>query len=217
MDITAEAIDRAFMRYRKRKRPVSAMAKTRRKVQRLTRASNRRELYVLGTTITVDPSSAGAVVGCTKVIAGDDNDERSGRQIVLKELTVQGIVTLHASATDSHIRIMVVKDKIGNTQPPSITDMFATVEQFASNKQDLGTPQVANRFQVMYDQWLVMDAGHGLTQSFKGKRKLSHVCFFTGTASTDEGTGHLYLFIASNEATNDPVVSGSVQVKWVNP
>ncbi len=217
MDITPDAISRAFARHGKRKRRVSGAAVTKRRVDTLTRASRRREVYSIGVGITVDPNSTGAVVNCTAIAAGDDNDERTGRQIILKELSVAGTVTLHASATNTYMRMMVVRDKIGNTTPPLITDMFANIAQFHNNKQDKGTPQVANRFQVLYDQWIVMDAGHGLTQGFKFTRKLNSRCFYTGTTSTSEGTGNLYLFISSNETTNDPVVIGAVRVKWVNP
>ncbi len=186
-------------------------------VTRLQRASNQRELYSLASAFTVDPNTTGAVVSLTDIATGDTTTTRSGRQVVLKHVKASGIVTMNASATDSHVRMMIIRDKIGNTTPPTITDMFTSAVQFASNKPSIETPQVRHRFQVLMDKWLVVNAGSGLTKTFKFNRKINYRCYFTGSASTDGGTNNLYLFIASNEATNDPVVNASCEVLWTNP
>lgn len=186
-------------------------------VTRLTRASNQRELYSLATGFTADPSSSGAVVALTDILQGDETTERVGRQVILKHLKARGIVTLNSSATDSRVRMMIIRDNIGNTTVPAITDMFTSVAQFAANKLSIETPQVRHRFTVLMDKYLLVNAGSGLTKTFTFSRKMNTRCYFTGPLTTDGGTNNLYLFIASNEATNDPVVNAAAEILWTNP
>lgn len=220
-DFVAGQVGRAIL---KRSRTVTARAGTRRRprlqaqVNRLVRASNQRELYAIATGFTVDPNTTGAVVALTAIATGDTTTTRAGRQVILKKIIASGIVTRHASASNSHVRMMIVRDNIGNTTPPAIADLFTSVTQFADNKPQIETSQVRQRFTVLMDKWFQMDTGgSGLTKTFKFRKVLNTRCYFTGSASTDGGTNNLYLFIASNEATNDPVVNASCEVLWVNP
>ncbi len=167
--------------------------------------------------MTVDPNTTGAVVPLTAIATGDTITTRAGRQIILKRLDAMGTITLHSSATASFVRMMVVRDNIGSTTPPVITDMYTSAVQFANNKQTLDTPQIRHRFTILWDKWIALDAGQGLVKTFKFVKRLNTRCFFTGSASTDGGTNNLYLFIASNEATNDLIVNASCHVHWVNP
>ncbi len=174
------------------------------------------EFHTLNTNFTTDPSNAGAVVNLTAIAQGDTIASRQGNKIRVKYLECRGLVTLNASAADSQVRMMVVRDNNGSTSIPAITDLYADIATFRLNKPKLGDPQSNSRFSILMDKYIIVDAGHGLSQTFKFSTALDHHVFYTGSAATDEGKGHLYLFIASNEATNDPSVQAVAMVKWID-
>ncbi len=180
-----------------------------RALNKVKRAVNNLEQNVHATAFTVDPNSSGAVVNLTAVLQGIDSNDRIGDSLNPSHIECRGIITLHASASDSRVRMMIVRDNFGTTTQPAITDMFTSVTQFAANKVSFGDVQSRARFTVIWDRYVLLDAGaHGLTNTVVMKKKLAKKpILYTGIQTTDEGQNNLYLFIASNEATNDPVVN----------
>ncbi len=174
------------------------------------------EYHSLSTVFTADPNTSGSVQNLTAIAQGDTVNARQGEKLRVKHIEVGGIITLHASATNSQVRMMIIRDNNGSTTAPSISSLFANATTFFTNRLKLGTPQTNSRFTVLWDRYIIMDAGHGLTQKFHWSSGLDHHVFFTGTSATDEGKGHMYLFIASNEATNDPVVAANATIKWID-
>jgi len=174
------------------------------------------EFHTLTTGFPVDPNSTGSVVNLTAIAQGDTIASRQGQKIRLKYLMVRGNMELHASATSSRVRLLIVRDNNGSTNQPAIIDLFNSVATFASNQNKLGDPQTNSRFSFLMDKMIYLNAGSGDQKQFKFSVELDHHCFFTGTAASDEGKGALYLFIASNEATNDPIVSMGSMVKWID-
>ncbi len=174
------------------------------------------EYHSLSTVFTVDPNTSGVALNLSAIAQGDTINNRQGNKLRVKHLEVGGIITLHASATNSQVRMMIVRDNNGSTTPPTISSLFANAATFFANRLKLGDPQTNSRFTVLWDRFIIMDAGHGLTQKFHWSTGLDHHVYFTGTSATDEGKGHMYLFIASNEATNDPVVAANATLKWID-
>jgi len=174
------------------------------------------EYKVIRSGFVVDPSSTGSVTNFTAIPQGDDLDERDGNKVRAKYIKISGVITLNASATNSRVRIALIRDNNGSTTQPAITDLYSLASGFANNTVKTSTPQNNSRFTVLYDRLFIMDAGHGLTQSFTWSSSLDHHIFFTGAVATDEGKGHIYCFQASNEATNDPVVAATVNVMFLD-
>ncbi len=173
------------------------------------------EYKTLSTAFTADPNNAGAVVNLTAIAQGDGVGARSGNKCRVKYISVKGTVFLHASATQSRVRMMIVRDNNGSTTQPAITDLFADATTFAQNKNKLGDPQSNSRFSVLFDKMLMIDTRRP-QYSYAWSQALDHHVFFSGSGATDEGKGHLYLFIASNEATNDPIITADAMVKWID-
>ncbi len=174
------------------------------------------EYKSLTTDFTTDPSSAGAVVNMLAIAQGDDFSNRNGRKIRLKSIRVMGHVTLNASATASTLRMVLVRDNNGSTTQPAITDLFSDVGTFAANLNKLGDPQSNSRFSILMDRFMLLDSVNSSQRTIEWYRQEDFHVFFSGTGATDEGKGAVYLFIASNEAANDPVVSVDCQVKWID-
>ncbi len=174
------------------------------------------EYFNISTDFTSDPSTSGAVVNLTAIAQGDTDASRQGSKIRAKHIECSGVVTLNASATNSRVRMVIVRDNNGSTTIPAITDLYSTVLRFVDGRPKLGTAQSNSRFSILNDRMIIVDAGHGLTQKFFWSSSLDHHIYFSGTGATDEGKGHVYLFIASNEATNDPVVAANANLKFID-
>ncbi len=166
----------------------------------------------IGTT----PDTTGLVSTITNMAQGDDIDDRDGNKIKSFSLKISGNCLLHVSARATNVRIMAIQDRSGTATAPVITDMYASVAAFANNQPTKGTPQVNSRFRILIDKKInLSDNGRQLT-NFTLYKKLGFHCFFSGSASGDEGRNAIYLFTASNEATNKPTLSALTQFKWID-
>ncbi len=180
-----------------------------RALNKVKKVVNAQELKVHQFGITADPNTTGVTNSITAIAQGLDSSDRIGDSLTPSHLEISGNIQLHASASDSQVRMVVVRDNNGSTTVPAITDLYASVVAFAANKPPLGDTQSRARFTILWDKYVIVDAtGHGETQGISMKKKLAaKPCLYTGTQTTDGGDDNLYLFIASNETTNDPIVT----------
>ncbi len=174
------------------------------------------EYKAIISTFAVDPNTTGAVQSLSGAAQGDDFTARNGRSIKPTSINIQGNVTLHASATASHLRLCVVRDRSGTTTQPAITDMFADVASFLDNRLKNQDTNTASRFDVIMDKMVYINSDRPEAKiSFYRKLKKGKTTF-TGTAGSDEGRNMYYLFIASSEATNDPVLNCGCTIKFID-
>ncbi len=174
------------------------------------------EYRSITTDFTAAPSSSGAVVNLTAIAQGDDIANRQGSKIRAKYLSVKGHAKINTSASSTRLRMMIVRDNNGSTTQPAITDLFDDVGTFTVFKNKKGDPQSNSRFFVLWDKRLNFDATFHEQATIDYTMSLDHHIFYSGTAATDEGKGNIYLFIGSNEATNDPVVAIDAMVKFID-
>ncbi len=165
--------------------------------------------------LVADPSIAGSTTNLTAIAVGTALENRIGNRIQLKYLSIRGSVSVNNSATFSHVRIVVVRDNNGSTTQPSIASLYASVTDFVNNENKIGDTQRNSRFTVLMDRFIALDVLGPRIVPFKMSKSLDSKCFFSGSATTDEGKGALYLFLASNEATNDPQMTANAVVKWL--
>ncbi len=180
-------------------------------VKKLVNVEYRRK----ATNFTVDPNITGAVVALTDIAQGDGITNRQGNKIRCKRIACSGIITLNASAADTQTRLVIVRDNNGSTTRPTITDLYGTVVEFSDNFPKTGDPQSNSRFTVLMDKMIIVNTDTP-TKQLNWSQTLDHHIYFTGATATDEGKGHLYLFIASNENPNDPVVAVQSQVWYID-
>ncbi len=203
--------------HRSRKQRARFTLGDKRDLRKVKRAINNREENTHSTNLTAGPSSTVTVLNIMDSIQGLDSDDRIGDLVMPQRLALAGIVTLNGSASNSRLRIMVVRDNNGTTTAPVIGDLFSSSAKFVANKLPLGDEQSRSRFTIIWDKFILMDAGRGLTQTVSIKRKLAKKpLMFTGPAATNEGKNNLYLFLGSNEATNTPVVDMIAQVWYTD-
>ncbi len=168
------------------------------------------------TPFLIDPNTTGATVDLSAIAQGDDVANRQGNKVRAKYLSIRGFVAKHASATNTQLRMMVVRDNNGSTTPPTIGSLFTTVTVFRQNKNKRGDPQTNSRFSVLWDKFIILDDIKQIDAQVNFSMSLDHHIFFSGTAATDEGKGHLWLLIASSEATNDPIVTVDSMLKFID-
>ncbi len=166
--------------------------------------------------LPIDPNTTGSVDNMTSIAQGDDFNARQGRKILLKSIRCKGIITQHASATQTGVRLLLVRDNLGTTTVPSITDLFATAVTMHDNKNKLGDPQSNARFTVLMDKYWILNGVGNNRVAIDEYIKLNSHCYYTGTAASDEGKGNIYSFMVSTEASNDPVVSMECMTKYID-
>lgn len=174
------------------------------------------EYKSLNTAPPTDPNTTPVLTNLTAIVQGDDFNNRNGRKIRAKYINYRGFVTQHPTATNTGLRMMIIRDNNGNTTQPVITDLFASASLFNNNKTKTGDPQSNSRFSILYDKYIAFSDSGMTSTHFNWSMNLDHHIYFQGTSATDEGKGHLYLITASTEATNDPVLEANVMFKWID-
>lgn len=165
---------------------------------------------------TVDPNTTGSTVNITALGQGDDYTNRQGRKIKLFSIRHQGSITLNSSATATSARFVVVRDNLGSTSQPTIANLFGSATNMLNNLSRLDDPQTNARFSILYDRWLFVNAGTAEAKKIDFYHKISSHVTYTGTASTDEGKGCIYVMSVSSESTNDPVVEVISTIKFID-
>lgn len=187
-----------------------------RDVAKLKRETNK-EVHTATTVNPVDPNTTGTTTHVTAIAQGDNINNRNGNQILVKSLRMKGHVSINSTtSTNQFVRFVLVRDNLGSTTAPSIGDVWSTVAIFAAGRNRAQGPQDLVRFTILMDEWVGMSALGWEIFGIDRYITVNSACYFTGTASTDEGKGSIWLMQASNEATNDPVVDMDVVIKWIN-
>ncbi len=175
------------------------------------------EFFNFRTAFTSDPNTTGAVLNLTAIAQGDDDNDRQGNKIRAKYIEVAGNVRLNpTTATDTRVRMVIVRDNNGSTTQPAIADLWPSVNAFVDNGPPFKDPQSNSRFSILMDKYQNVNDISVRTKYVNWSSSLDHHIYFTGAAGTDEGKGHMYLFIASSEATNDPIVSITSVVRYLD-
>lgn len=174
------------------------------------------ELKDITTTFTADPNTTGTVQNLTAIAQGLTDATRIGNVVTLKKILLSGTVSIHASAAHSEVRMVIVQAITGTTSQPVITDLWSSVNFFVNNGLQTINSQLSREFRIIWDRHIVVSSNTNQIFAFKLQKRLNHKVVFTGAGATDEGIGHFYLFMGSNEATNDPDVSAAVTLQYAD-
>lgn len=136
---------------------------------------------------------------------GDDGDDRDGDRIQPKSLHLYGNVLQNSSATDTFIRLIVLKDKQCNGIAPVVTEVMVTDDIHSLVRFTTG---FRKRFQILSDRRYNLSATDHERALINTKIKLSGYMLFLGStdAVTSAGRNTLWLLSIANEATNLPTI-----------
>ncbi len=179
-----------------------------------------REVKSLVTTIEATASSTAVVQNLTALVEGATFNNRIGRKVKSVSLRVRGHIKIHGSAGTSQWRMVIVRDNLGTTTQPVLTDVYADAASFYGNLNKRATPQINARYTILYDTHLIVSAAGSsivLVDIEDKYIKVGSFVTFTGAAATDEGKGSIYAMSASNEPTNTVAVVCEVDYKFTDP
>ncbi len=165
---------------------------------------------------TTDPNTTGDVISLSDIPGGTAFNQRTGRKVKLVSIQHKGSILLHASATNTFGRHVVVRDNLGDTTAPTIADLFGSATNMLNNLSRLDDPQTNSQFTVLYDKWYTLNSNTQEQKQINSYKKTTFHVTFTGTAATDEGKGNVYLMSVSSESTNDPVVNVVTTIKYID-
>lgn len=195
-------------------RSLASLAK---KVNKNTRILNSRELGRLRIVMDTTPDTTAVVQRVSGVAQGDDDNDRHGNKIHATSVSVSGSIVKSGASVSTGVRFMLIKDNLGSTVPPTLSDIFEDEDDFFENKHRRDGEQEMKRFTILWDKFIALNEnfdGQQTLVGFKFKKKLNFDVLFTGTAATNEGKNGIYFMSASDEATNVPAVTGDIMFRY---
>lgn len=173
------------------------------------------EFKAIDTTVSSSSISTSATAwllnGATK---GDDLNTREGRQFRMKSIQYHIACTMNAAASHTSVRLVLVLDKQANAAAPAFSDIFSV-----ASTRGLRDLDGRKRFWIIKDQTIDLSITGQQERNLKFYRQFDiKTIFNSGNAGTiaDIDTNSLYLFIISDEATNQASVSGFARLRYID-
>ncbi len=140
------------------------------------------------------------------VAQGDGYNERSGVSLRPQKIVLLGHFTKHSSATETVLRVLIVKDKQQAAGVvPSTSDVLDTSSGFSVNAafQPI-TQQVNNtRFKILHDQRFVASTSYPTVALSIELPVSGHVTYYNTGATNIQSSG-IYLIATSDQSLNTP-------------
>ncbi len=157
-----------------------------------------------------------AFFSLVQMIRGDQDDQRVGNQIKCTTIYMNSLIKIHASATNTTLRYIIFLDKQPNKANATAPDLFQdnTVNDIMISPLN---PDNRFRFRILYNRLIK------LSQEFPSKqikffKKLSIKVRYEGNAGTaaDITSNNILVCLFSDEVTNDPTVTHSIKMQYVD-
>lgn len=173
------------------------------------------EKKYIDVTNTVNPSTTSAFVLLNGVAQGTTGTTRTGISIKNVFFLFRGTLEINTAATETQVRVVILKDSIPQAALPSSGDVFAVANSITSPLNLLNN----HRFRVFYDKLFSLSINGPETFHWKWMRKLHfHSAFNNVNAGTiADYTGNSFLlYYVSDEATNTPALSYYSRVRFID-
>lgn len=165
------------------------------------------------TAITVAP----VIIETTNIEQGDTTFQRDGNNAKLTSLSLKYILTQHATATNTQVRVMVVHDRQTNQAIYQGANLLSDVTA-ADNIVSARNLNHAGRLHVLYDKvHTFTDTGRTNIYGQFHKKLQQKIRWDASTPDiTDLTQSSLSLVFMSNEATNTPNITFSHRLRFVD-
>ncbi len=159
----------------------------------------------------------GTIYQLTNIPQGDTTQTRDGNQCKLTAINIKGIYNIHASATNSFVRIILVLDKQTNQAIYATSDLLLDT----TAQDSINSPLQLNnrhRFVVLYDKvFLVSNSGTGARKINIYKKLQIPIRFDNSAGAISSLTSNsLSVIFISNESTNRPNLSFISRIRYVD-
>ncbi len=196
---------------------VSSLRKLEVKVRKNTKILANREIGRTRITMDSSPDTTAVVQNISLVAQGDDVASRHGRKIHATHVSARGIVIKASTSPDTRVRMMIFRDNLGSTTPPTLANLFTDENTFFTNGHRLINEMPQKRFTIIWDKFFIIGEafdGNITSKQFKFSKKLNFNILYTGTSATDEGKNSLWFVSGSNEASAVPSLQGDIVFKY---
>lgn len=162
------------------------------------------EEHIDDSSLTATPTQTGTLGSLAMPAQGVGSDDRQGDQIRLKSLHFNGKLSIHASATVSVVRIIIIVDKC-NTITSIAQAMNSTYTGTARAPYATFNRDTRQNFRVLMDRTYQLESGTNELIHFKfNKRwKKGPIVEFNEAASTVSSNAVKVIFL-SDSTTNNP-------------
>lgn len=152
----------------------------------------------------------------TGLAQGDTRYQRNGAQVKATSLFLRMLINLNtAGIPQQRLRLMIVRDISSDGAAPLLGDILNS----ASIVSPLNTTN-SHRFKVIKDNVITVDNNSAQSsQLVKQYYKFGHKVKFSGTsaAQTDCTTGHVYLFVCTDNVGNDiPIINYFSRFRYID-
>lgn len=173
------------------------------------------EKKFVDTNVNTDVTTTATITPINLLATGTDANNRVGRKIELKSVQVRSFFSLEAN-TINGIRCMLVYDRQPNGAAPVIGDILATASVTGLLNMDN-----RDRFLILYDEEIALDAGQAQCRFNKVYKKLKLETVFnsttTATASAVASGMLLYVTIGSTAAdVSDVDQNTNIRVRFID-
>lgn len=162
-------------------------------------------------------TSSGSILPLNLLIQGDTGSTRDGDSVKFTRLQFNSICVMHASATNTQVRVIIVADHQTNGSQFVLSDILND----STAGDNLVSPlNLVNkfRFRILFDKLYQMDSNGKRSFSIEYYKKLSSKCRYSGNAGTiaDLPTLSYHLILLSSEATNTPAITYTARMRYID-
>ncbi len=169
------------------------------------------EKKLFDNSLSLQPSTSGAVQSMVDITQGLDRNNRIGRSIKVKSIQLRGRITQHATAAQTTIRLIFFTDGAFTGTPPTAAQLM--VSDDINSLRD-GSSENLKRFKILSDRMYQLSDVGKLAVNLKWFKKMDLRVIFTDVDTSDEGPGSIWLYHVSDEATNVPTLTADVRIRY---
>lgn len=202
--------------HKKRRYRPSPWRSIRRRLYRLSRQMNveYKRHYDQYTANTIGTSAT--IQNVNIIDQGTVVTQRIGNQVKIISHYINSLFTINASATNTQIRFMVVLDKQVNGATFAIGDLLrdTSATDILVSSMDIDN---GKRFKILYNKLFLLSPEFPSKQIKYFKKHSLKIKYDGNTSSVaDQTTNGLYIVFFSNESTNQPAITLSSCIRYVD-
>lgn len=167
-----------------------------------------------GTVATPTADDSGSVTALTAIGQGDTSNTRDGDSILMQSLTYRATCHIHTSQTN-HSTVRYIIFQTVDDDVPTVSTVLANVGA-GPTPLSLMNLDNAHHYRILEDRVLQLQDGIREQISWKKYFKLNtHVKWDDATA-TNYKSGHFWLLVISDDATNVPTFSFNYRFRYTD-
>ncbi len=165
-------------------------------------------------SISAGISNTGTFTNLSNIATGDTNITRNGNSIKAVSLQARWTLTINAAATETVVRAIWFRDNEQDGVDPTQVELLGASADIRS-LLDLNS---FGRFTILKDQIISLSENGKTVFSGKFYLKMNNHVRYSSTAAADASNrkGALYLFLLSNEATNQPTYICRPRLRFID-